>query len=44
MASLSDLANAVQDKVEETRGLPGVFWNVQSEIYPAIVEGMNEAR
>lgn len=42
MASLSDLADQTQDKLEETRG-PGIFWNRQLEVYPAVVEGMNEA-
>jgi hypothetical protein len=42
MPTLQDIGYTVQDKLEEARG-PGIFWNLQSELYPAIVEGMNEA-
>lgn len=37
---ISDLGLQVQDRLEETRGTPGIFWNLQSELYPLIVEAM----
>jgi len=44
---LDDLAVRVQDRLEEVReGLPNIgfnFWDLPTEIRPAIVEGMNEA-
>lgn len=42
MSTLQQLANAVQDKLEEPRGF-GIYWNAQNEINPALVEAMNEA-
>ena len=42
MSNLAQLAAQVQDRLEETRDGVGVFWSVQNEIYPALVEGMNE--
>jgi hypothetical protein len=41
--TLADLALQTQDRLEEFRDLQGTFWSVPNEIYPAIVEGMNEA-
>jgi hypothetical protein len=41
--TLNALSLFVQDRLEETRGAPGVFWNVLNELYPLIVEGLNEA-
>lgn len=32
----------MQDRLEEPHGA-GIFWNLSAEIYPALVEGMNEA-
>src|ERR1700722_7271260 len=43
MATISDLEVLVQDRLEEVRGVPGVFWSVQDEIRPLLVEAMNEA-
>ena len=43
MTVISNLEVIVQDKVEEARGLPGVFWNVQDEIRVFLVEAQYEA-
>lgn len=43
MITIADLEVAVQDRLEEQRGVPGVFWQVQNELRPIIVEAMNEA-
>src|SRR6185437_2781738 len=42
MSTLSPLADEVQDRLEEPRSA-GIFWSRTAEIYPALVEGMNEA-
>lgn len=42
MATISSLASDVQNQLEEAVG-PGVFWGLTTEIYPALVEAMNEA-
>lgn len=39
---LQTLAGQTQEKLEEPIG-NGIFWDLNAEIYPAIVEGMNEA-
>lgn len=43
MSTLAQLGARVQDRLEETRDGVGVFWSVPNEIYPALVEGMDEA-
>jgi hypothetical protein len=43
MATLGDLAAQTQDRLGEVRDGIGIFWNLQNEILPALVEGMNEA-
>lgn len=40
---ISDLEILVQDRLEETRGTPGTFWDVQNEIRPFLAEAMSEA-
>lgn len=42
MATISDLANRVQDRLEEPSPSAGIFWKRATEIYPGIVEAMNE--
>ena len=42
MTQISDLANLVLDQLEEERTDP-IFWNLQNEIYPFLVEAMNMA-
>jgi hypothetical protein len=41
MSTTSDIANSVQDRLEEPRG-PGIFWQLTNEILPVIAEGLNE--
>lgn len=41
MSTLASLAALVLNRIEETN--PPVFWNLQGEIYPFLVEAMNEA-
>lgn len=43
MATLSDLEPTVQSRVEEATDGVGVFWSVQNEIRPAIVEALSLA-
>lgn len=42
MSTISDLAIQVLQRLEEDPAAP-VFWDLQNEVYPAIVEAMNEA-
>lgn len=42
MATLNNLGGYVQDRLEEPRGA-GIFWSLQNEIYPLLVEACNEA-
>jgi hypothetical protein len=42
VTTLSDLADEVQDFLEEPNG-PGIFWSRAAEIYPTLVEALNEA-
>lgn len=39
--AISTLAANVQDRMEEPRGA-GIFWDLATEVYTAIVEGMND--
>lgn len=42
--TISSLARSVQSRLEEEpQGPPGIFWNYQNEVLPAVVEAMNEA-
>lgn len=43
MSLISDLEVEVQDRLEEARDGVGVFWDLQNEIRPLIVEAMNVA-
>lgn len=44
MDTISTLAYAVQSRLEEEpQGPPGIFWNYQNEVLPAVAEAMNEA-
>lgn len=40
MGTLATLSGGVQDRLEEPRG-PGIFWQLQAELYPLLVEAMN---
>lgn len=40
--TMSYIAQRIQDRLEEPSG-PGIFWNLGDEIYPFLVEAMNEA-
>jgi len=42
LATLSDLSPLVQNRLEEPVG-PGIFWDLQDEIFPFLVEACNEA-
>jgi hypothetical protein len=42
MSTLATLGSLVQQRLEEPVG-PGIFWSLQQEIYPGLVEAMNEA-
>lgn len=42
MATINDIAVRVLQRLEESTTAP-VFWNLQQEVYPIIVEAMNEA-
>src|SRR6185437_3434869 len=42
MSNLAHIGTEVQQRLEEVPG-PGMFWQLQAELYPLIVEGMNEA-
>jgi hypothetical protein len=42
MATLSSLADEVQQRLEEPIG-PGIFWSRTYEIYPMLVQAINEA-
>lgn len=41
MSTLATLAQAVFNRIEESN--PPVFWDLQGEIYPFLIEAMNEA-
>lgn len=41
--TINDIAVRVQQRLEEVAGPPGVFWDYQNEVLPAVVEAMNEA-
>ena len=43
MATVSTIETDVQNQLEEQADDLGIFWSVQNEIRPAIVEAMNEA-
>src|SRR5579872_2638931 len=43
MSLISDLEVEVQDRLEEARDGVGVFWKIQDELRPLIVEAMNVA-
>lgn len=42
MTTTGTLAATVQSRLEEPAG-PGIFWSLENEILPAVVEAMNEA-
>jgi hypothetical protein len=43
MSTIGDLETRVQDRLEEIQDGVGVFWSLQQEIRPALVEGLNAA-
>lgn len=43
MAVIDDIATRVQDRLDEVEGSPGVFWNLQYELRPLVVEALFEA-
>lgn len=42
MTTLADLGTLVQQRLEEPVG-PGIFWDLMGELYPELVEALNEA-
>jgi hypothetical protein len=39
---ISTLGVQVQNRLEESTGAPGIFWNLSTELYSGIIEGIND--